>query len=57
MRKVENFNKNCVLQEMARMKQTAWQGTGSGKSNATFTGKVAKQAHALGKSADGMAQA
>ena len=33
---------------MARTKQTAQQGAGSGKSNATFAGKVAKQAHALG---------
>ena len=39
------------------MKWTAWQGAGSGKSKATFAGKAAKQAHALGKSADGVAQA
>ena len=57
MRKVENFNRNCLLQEMARTKWTAWWGAGSGKSNATFAGKAAKQAHALGKLADGVAQA
>ena len=42
---------------MAITKWTAWWGAGSGKSNATFTGKAAKQAYALGKSADGVAQA
>ena len=42
---------------MARRKLTAQWGAGSGKSNATFAGKVAKQAHALGKSADWVAQA
>ena len=57
MRKVEVLIENCLLQEMARMKRTARQGAGSGKSNATFAGKAAKQAHALGKSADGVAQA
>ena len=39
---------------MARTKQTAQQGAGSGKSNATFAGKVAKQAYALEKLADGV---
>ena len=42
---------------MARTKRTAQWGAGSGKSNATFAGKAAKQALALGKLADGVAQA
>ena len=42
---------------MARTKQTACQGSGSGKPNATLAGKAAKQAAALGKLADGVAQA
>ena len=53
MRKVEVLIKNCLLQEMARTKWTAQRRAGSGKSNAAFAGKAAKQAHALGKSADG----
>ena len=55
--KVENFIQNCLLQEITRMKQTAWWGAGSRKSKATLAGKVAKQAHALGKLAEGVAQA
>ena len=39
------------------MKWTALWGTGSRKTKATFAGKVAKQAHALGKSVEGVAQA
>ena len=42
---------------MARTKRTAQRGAGSGKSKVTFAGKVAKQAHALGKSAEGVARA
>ena len=42
---------------MARTKQTAHTGVGSGKSTATCTGKAAKQAATLGKSAKDVAQA
>ena len=42
---------------MACTKQTARQGSNLGKSRATFHGKVAKQADALGKAAQGVAKA
>ena len=45
MRKVENFNGNCLLQEMARMKQTVWwggQGLGSPKSRLMCWGSQLK---------------
>ena len=42
---------------MARTKQTAHMGVGSGKSAATCTGKAAKQAATLGKSAEDVAHA
>ena len=42
---------------MARTKQTTRTGVGSGKSTATCTSKAAKQAAALGKSAEDVAQA
>ena len=51
------FNRKCLLQGMACMKQTAWQGSNLGKKRATFHGKAAKQANALGKSARGVAKA
>ena len=57
MRKVRILNQNCLLQEMERTKQTTHTGVGSGKSAATCTGKAAKQAAALGKSAKDVAQA
>ena len=57
MRKVRILNWNCLLQEMARTKQTFHTGVGSGKSAATCTGKVAKQATTLGKSAEDVAHA
>ena len=55
--KSKNFNWNCLLQVMARTKQTTHTGVGSGKSAATCTGKAAKQAATLGKSAKDVAQA
>ena len=42
---------------MARTKQMAQQGSNLGKSRATFHGKAAKQAAALAKAADRVAQA
>ena len=46
-----------MLQKMARTKQMAWQGSNLGKRRATFHGKAAKQADALGKVAKGVAKA
>ena len=57
MRKVRILNQNCLLQEMTRTKQTARTGVGSGKSTVTCTGKAAKQAATLGKSAEDVAHA
>ena len=57
MRKVRILNRNCLLQEMVRTKQTTHTGVGSGKSAATCTGKAAKQAATLGKSAEDVVQA
>ena len=57
MRKVRILNRNFLLQEMARTKQTARTGVDSGKSTATCTGKAAKQAATLGKSAEDVAHA
>ena len=51
------LNRKCLLQGMARTKQTARQGSNLGKKRATFHGKAAKQANALGKSARGVAKA
>ena len=45
-----------MLQKMAHTKQTARQGSNLGKKRATFHGKVAKQADALGKAAKGVAK-
>ena len=47
----------CLLQTMARTKQSAWSGSNLGLKRATFQGKAAKQAAALGKSADEVAEA
>ena len=52
-----SFNRKCLLQRMAHTKQMAWQGLNLGKKRATFHGKAAKQADALGKSARGVAKA
>ena len=46
-----------MLQKMAHTKQTTQQGLNLGKRRATFHGKVAKQADALGKAAKGVAKA
>ena len=46
-----------MLQKMAHMKQMARQGSNLGKRRATFHGKVARQADALGKVAKGVAKA
>ena len=46
-----------MLQKMAHTKQTARQGSNVGKRKATFHGKAAKQADALGKAAKGVAKA
>ena len=46
-----------MLQKMAHTKQTAWQGSNLWKKRATFHGKVAKQADALGKVAQEVAKA
>ena len=52
-----SFNRKCLLQRMACMKQTAQQGSNLGKKIATFHGKATKQANTLGKSARGVAKA
>ena len=46
-----------MLQKMAHTKQTAWQGSNLERRKATFHGKVAKQADALGKAAKGVTKA
>ena len=51
-----SFNRKCLLQGMAHMKQMAQQESNLGKKRATFHGKAAKQADALGKSARGVAK-
>ena len=52
-----SFNRKCLLQRMARTKQTARQGSNLRKKRATFHRKATKQANALGKSARGVAKA